>query len=218
MYQPSAFRETRDEALQDFMRVYPFATLIVHGEGGLSADHLPLLWEDGVLRGHIATANALALMDGAEVLVIFHGPQGYVSPNWYPSKHLTGREVPTWNYTVVHAHGKLKVLDDPVWTRDLLQRLTQLHEADEPNPWSLADAPNDYIDGLLNAIRGVEISVCRIEGKFKLGQNKSDANRRGVIDGLQRRARKDDHALRVMTEQTLTSTHCVSTGPVTHEQ
>ncbi|TAM14761.1 MAG: FMN-binding negative transcriptional regulator, partial [Rhodanobacter sp.] len=121
------------------------------------------------------------------VLVIFRGPHGYVSPNWYPTKHETGREVPTWNYAVVHVHGRLKVIEDATWLRALLERLTDRHEASEPAPWHVGDAPEDHIEKSLRAIVGIEIAIERIEGKFKLSQNHPERNRLGVIAGLRRR-------------------------------
>ncbi|WP_049621538.1 FMN-binding negative transcriptional regulator [Frateuria defendens] len=203
MVQPRAFRETRREVLEDLVRAYPFATVAVRTADGLAANHLPLELAGEVLRGHVARGNELAKLDGAPALAIFHGPEGYVSPNWYPSKHETGREVPTWNYAVVHVHGRLRVVDDAAWLRAFLATLTERHEAGEPKPWSIDDAPADHVDKLLRAIVGIEIAVERVEGKFKLGQNHPEANRRGVIAGLQRRHRGDDAALAALTAQTL---------------
>ena len=134
-------------------------------------------------------------MDGAEVLVIFRGPDGYISPNWYPSKQETHREVPTWNYAVVHVHGRLRVIDDATWLRQLLERLTDRHEAGLPVPWHVSDAPEDHIEKMLRAISGLEISIDRIEGKFKLNQNHPAANRAGVVAGLGKRAGRGDAEL-----------------------
>ena len=217
MYQPAAFRETRLEVLHDFIQAHPFASVIIHGDDGLVADHLPLRLSSACLQGHVAAANDLAQRDGAAVLVVFHGPHGYVSPGWYPSKHQTGREVPTWNYAVVQAHGRLRVIDDADWKRTFLQGLTAQHEASMPQPWSIDEAPPDYIAALLGAIRGIEITIDRIEGKFKLAQNKTEANRLGVIDGLRERALPLDMALAQMTAQTL-SVSSLSSGTSFHEQ
>lgn len=195
MYMPSSFKETRSELLQALMHDYPFATVVSHGEGGLAANHLPLELVGNTLHGHVARGNELARADGAEVLVIFRGPDGYVSPNWYPSKHETGREVPTWNYGVVHVHGRLKVTEDAVWLRQLLERLTDRHEAGQPKPWHVSDAPADHIETMLGAIAGLEITIDRIEGKFKLSQNHPAANRAGVVDGLRQRDARGDEAL-----------------------
>ena len=196
MYTPRHFRETRSELLQSLMRAYPFATLVTQAASGLSANHLPLeVAGDALLHGHVARGNELVQMDGAPVLVIFRGPDGYISPNWYPSKHETGREVPTWNYAVVHAHGRLRIIDDPSWTRGFLETLTDRHEADQPQPWHVSDAPADHIEKSLRAIVGIEIAVQRIEGKFKLSQNHPAANRAGVIQGLRQRDGDGDREL-----------------------
>ena len=195
MYTPSSFRETRTEVLHSLVHNCPFATVVTAGAGGINANHLPFELVDGVLHGHVARGNELAKLDGAEVLVIFHGPQGYISPNWYPSKQVTGREVPTWNYAVVHVHGRLRVTEDAGWLRELLERLTDRHEAGLPQPWRVTDAPADHIESSLRAIVGLEIAIERIEGKFKLSQNHPVANRRGVIEGLRERGAAGDAAL-----------------------
>ena len=202
MYLPRAFHETRIDVLHALMREYPFATLIVHGADGLAANHVPLeLVGDASLHGHVARGNELTRADGAQVLVIFHGADGYISPNWYPSKHETGREVPTWNYAVVHVHGRLRTVTDAAWLRELLGRLTDRHEAGQAKPWQVSDAPEDHIEKMLRAIVGLEISVDRIEGKFKLSQNHPDANRAGVLAGLGTRAGRGDAALADLMSQ-----------------
>lgn len=195
MYTPSSFRESRPQALQALIRAWPLATVVTASASGLVANHLPLEWVGGALHGHIARGNELARMDGAQVLATFHGPSGYISPNWYASKHETGREVPTWNYAVVHVHGRLKVIDEAAWLRRLLQTLTDRHEADQPRPWRLSDAPEDHIETSLRAIVGLEITVERIEGKFKLSQNHPARNRAGVQAGLRERGASGDAAL-----------------------
>jgi transcriptional regulator len=203
MFLPTTFNETRREVITDLMRAHPFATVIVQAAGNLAANHLPLQTDGDVLRGHIARGNELVALNGAPVLAIFHGPEGYISPNWYPSKHETGREVPTWNYAVVHVHGRLRVIDDAGWMRNFLRTLTDHHEASEPQPWFIDDAPSDYTEKLLRGVVGIEISIERLEAKFKLGQNKSTENRHGVIAGLQRRNCADDAALATLTHTTL---------------
>ncbi len=201
MYQPTHFRITDGEKLHALMRAYPFATVVTGGEGGLAANHLPLELVGGKLLGHVARGNELSQLDGAEVLVIFRGPDGYVSPNWYPSKRETHREVPTWNYAVVHVHGRLRTITDAAWLRQLLERLTTRHEAGQPEPWRVSDAPEDHIEKLLRAIVGLEISIDRVEGKFKLSQNHPDANRAGVVAGLGARAGRGDAALAELMSQ-----------------
>lgn len=195
MYQPAAFRETRVERIDDLLQACPLAALTVADGQGFAVDHVPLLRSGPVLRGHVARANPLAQRDGAPVVAVFQGPQAYVSPNWYPSKHETGREVPTWNYAVVHVHGRLRTTTDPLWLRALLTELTDRHEAGEPQPWSIDDAPADHTERLLGAITGIEIAIERIEAKFKLSQNHPPANRLGVVAGLRRRGRAGDAEL-----------------------
>lgn len=187
MYLPKHFAETRVEVLHGLIRDCPFATVVTNAADGLVANHLPFELVGNALHGHVARGNELARLDGAEVLAIFRGPDGYVSPNWYPTKQETHREVPTWNYAVVHVHGRLKLVEDAAWLRALLERLTDHHEATEPQPWRISDAPDDHIEKSLHAIVGIEIEIERIEGKFKLSQNHPERNRLGVIAGLRRR-------------------------------
>ncbi len=153
MYLPAHFEETRIGELHRLMRAYPLGILVTQGAAGLDADHLPFEFDaeagpHGTLRAHVARANPVCdpARDGAEVMVIFRGEDAYVSPSWYPSKHEFHRQVPTWNYQVVHAHGRLAIRDDEKYVRGLIGRLTRAHEAGEPAPWKMADAPRDYID------------------------------------------------------------------------
>lgn len=196
MYTPASFRESRTHVLQDLMRAYPFATVVANGASGIVANHMPFeLAGDAMLHGHVARGNELASMDGANVLLIFQGPQGYISPNWYPSKHETGREVPTWNYAVVHVHGRLQVIDDAAWKRAQLDALTDRHEAGQPSPWHVADAPVDHIEKSLKGIVGIAVTIERIGGKFKLSQNHPARNRAGVVEGLRQRDADGDAEL-----------------------
>lgn len=195
MYTPRAFVETREDELFALMREHPFATLVVAAADGIAANHLPMLMIDGKLCGHVAGGNELRGHDGAEVLAIFQGVQGYISPSWYPSKQATHREVPTWNYTVVHVRGRLRLIEEKAWLRRFLDTLTDRHEAGQPAPWHVADAPADFVDKLLGAIVGIEIDIESIEGKFKLSQNHPLANRAGVIEGLRQRNAPGDTAL-----------------------
>ena len=202
MYTPKHFVEARVEALHALIHAYPFATLVTHTAHGLTANHLPFELVGEVLHGHVARGNELTQRDGAEVLLMFQGPDGYISPNWYPSKHETGREVPTWNYAVVHVHGRLRVIDDATWLRRLLETLTDHHEAGRPQPWKISDAPDDHIEKSLRAIVGLEVTIERIEGKFKLSQNHPARNRAGVIAGLHERNGDGDAELAAwMTQQ-----------------
>ena len=201
MYTPKHFVESRVESLHGLIRAYPFATLVTRAADGLTANHLPFELVGEVLHGHVARGNELARLDGAEVLLVFQGPDGYISPNWYPSKHETGREVPTWNYAVVHVHGRLRVIDDATWLRRLLETLTDHHEAGQPQPWKISDAPDDHIETSLRAIVGLEVSIARIEGKFKLSQNHPARNRAGVIAGLRERDGDGDAELAAWMSQ-----------------
>jgi len=202
MYTPKHFVETRVEVLHGLIHAYPFATLVTRAADGLTANHLPFERVGEVLHGHVARGNELAQLDGAQVLLVFQGPDGYISPNWYPSKHETGREVPTWNYAVVHVHGRLRVIDDAAWLRRLLETLTDHHEAGQPQPWKITDAPEDHIEKSLHAIVGLEVAIDRIEGKFKLSQNHPARNRAGVIAGLHERDGDGDAELAaLMTQQ-----------------
>lgn len=192
MYLPAHFAVAEPEALHQLIQTHPLGALITQGERGLDADHLPFeldteSGEQGVLRAHVARNNPLwqAVPDGQEVLVIFKAADGYVSPNWYPSKQAHHQQVPTWNYAVVHAHGRIRVRDDARFVRRLLANLTRTHEAAEPAPWKMADAPRDYLEAMVQAVVGIEIEITGLVGKFKLSQNKEEADRQGAIDALQ---------------------------------
>ncbi|MGO9592518.1 MAG: FMN-binding negative transcriptional regulator [Steroidobacteraceae bacterium] len=191
MYVPEHFRETRIEVLRAFVERHSFGTLVAVTPEGITANHIPmqlLSGSDGpgLLRGHIARANPLwrLLEPGASVLAVFIGPDHYVSPSWYPSKHEHGEAVPTWNYATVHVKGHIRFIDDPGWLRTLVESLTDEHERQSVNRWRITDAPADYIAGMLRAIVGFEIQVSAIEGKFKGSQNRSAADRAGVAEAL----------------------------------
>lgn len=201
MYMPKHFAETRVEVLHGLIRDCPFATVVANTADGLVANHLPFELVGGLLHGHVARGNELARLDGAEVLLVFQGPDGYISPNWYPTKQETHREVPTWNYAVVHVHGRLRVIDDAAWLRRLLETLTDRHEAGQPQPWKVSDAPDDHIEKSLRAIVGLEVAIERIEGKFKLNQNHPARNRLGVIAGLRERDGDGDAELAALMAQ-----------------
>ncbi|TND59717.1 FMN-binding negative transcriptional regulator [Aeromonas dhakensis] len=194
MYLPPHFAVTDSETLHQLIRAYPLGALITHGEGGLDANHLPFEFdagegEHGVLRAHVARNNPLwqEVKDGDEVLVIFKAADGYISPSWYPGKQEHHKLVPTWNYSVVHAHGRIQIRDDARFVRRLLANLTRTHEAAEPAPWKMADAPRDYLEAMVQAVVGIEIEITGLGGKFKLGQNKEAADRLGAANALQER-------------------------------
>ncbi|KAB2967874.1 FMN-binding negative transcriptional regulator [Zoogloea sp.] len=210
MYLPTHFAEERPEVLQALMRAHPLATLVTLGTDGLVANSIPLLWSEGgqghgVLRGHVARANPLwrESRPDVEALVIFQGHQAYVSPSWYPSKAEHGRVVPTWNYAVVQARGALRCVDDETWLRVLLTELTAEHEHTRAAPWSMEDAPADYIGKMLGAVVGVELEIRELKGKWKVSQNQSVSNRNGVVAGLRQEGRRDsadDVAVRIPAE------------------
>lgn len=191
MYMPAQFEEMRVDVLHALVGAHPLGALVAAGAGGLDADHIPFEIAPpsegaplGTLRAHVARANPVWRRDGAEVLVLFQGPSAYVSPSLYEEKHAGGKVVPTWNYAVVHAHGRLRTVDDPAWLLPLLDRLTASHEAGRAQPWSIADAPRDYIDALLKAVVGIEIVIDRLQGKWKASQNRSHADRERIAAGL----------------------------------
>lgn len=190
MYVPDHFREDDLPALHAAIAAARLATLVTATAEGLMATPLPLLLAAdegrfGTLYGHLARANPQGrLAPVGEALIAFAGPEAYVSPAWYPGKAETHKVVPTWNYVAVHAHGPLEVFDDAARLRDLLARLTARHEAGRADPWSLADAPEDYIAAMLKGVVGVRIPIARLEGKTKMSQNKSAADRAGVAAGL----------------------------------
>lgn len=198
MYLPEKFAETRPEELFRLIREHPLGMLVTHTSSGLEANHLPFLLDEergtcGTLLAHVARANPIwrEVNDGAEVLVVFRGAQGYISPNWYPSKQETHRHVPTWNYEVVHAHGRIHVRDDEKFVRGVVARLTRAHEAGEPQPWKMSDAPGDYIAEQLSHIVGIEIELTRVEGKRKLSQNRDLRDFEGTVSALEERGRED---------------------------
>jgi len=192
MYNPASFSETRPEILEAAMAGHPLATLVTIGSGGLEASHIPLLYYRtetgfGVLRGHLARANQQwrNLVPASEALAIFSGPQHYVSPAWYPSKQEHGKVVPTWNYVVVHAHGALSLRNEPEWLLENVRALSDAHESSSEMPWQVADAPLEFIQNLLKAIVGVELTIHRLEGKWKVSQNRPIPDREGVVRGLE---------------------------------
>ncbi|MEQ1774848.1 MAG: FMN-binding negative transcriptional regulator [Burkholderiales bacterium] len=194
MYDVEAFREERVEVLHALIKAHPLATLVTTTAQGLEANHIPLLMDPepapyGTLRGHLARANPVwrTFNSDTEVLAVFQGAQGYVTPSWYPSKAQHGKVVPTWNYAVVHAHGLLNIIDDAAWLRKLVTRLTESQESPRDKPWQVTDAPPDYIDTMLKAIVGIEIPLSRLQGKWKLSQNRLPQDRHGVIEGLETR-------------------------------
>ena len=193
MYVPQHFEETRIEELYSVIREYPLGALVTQGAQGLDANHLPfeLDAKQGALLAHVARSNPLwqELRDGDDVLVIFRAGDAYISPNWYPSKHELHRQVPTWNYRVVHVHGKATVRDEERFVRGVVARLTRTHEgrANAEQPWRMSDSAKEYIDQMLTAIVGIEIRITRMVGKWKLSQNREGRDRVTAAEELRKR-------------------------------
>lgn len=200
MYLPNTFREDDLHTLHEMIRAHPLATLITAGHGGLLANLVPFTLvnggKNGILRAHVARANdqVSALSSGAETLVVFQGPEAYITPSWYVSRQEHGRVVPTWNYVVVQVSGTPRVIDDPEWIRAQINDLTTRQEGKRSTPWSVSDAPEAFISGQIKAIIGIEIPISRIVGKWKVSQNRSDADRHGVEQGLRTEGMSEDMA------------------------
>ena len=192
MYLPKHFEETRPEALHELIRAHPLGMLVTLNTAGLQANAVPFILDPdpaggpGILRAHVARANPLwrETRSDVEALVVFQGPQAYISPGWYPSKAEHGKVVPTWNYVTVQARGTLRAIDDADWLRAFVTRLTTRHEAVQARPWAVTDAPAEYIDTMLRAIVGIEIPLTALTGKWKVSQNRPAADRAGVVAGL----------------------------------
>jgi len=208
MYLPNHFEETRTEVLHQLMRERPLATLVTLGAAGLDANHIPFEIDAapapyGTLRCHVARANPVwrdHFLD-TEALAIFHGPQVYISPSWYETKKQSGEVVPTYNYAVVHAYGRLRILEDRAWLRGLVTRLTERFESASAAPWQVSDAPADFIDKQLGAIVGIEIAINKLVGKWKASQNRPVADREGVVKGLSESNDADSLALAALVRE-----------------
>ena len=194
MYLPELFAESRPDELQRMLRAHPLGMLVTHTASGLEANHLPFLLDtgrgvQGTLIAHVARANPIwtELQNGDRVLVVFRGAQGYISPNWYPSKQETHRHVPTWNYEVVHAHGVVRIHDDASVVRGIVARLTREHEATQPRPWKMSDAPADFLQEKLAQIVAIEVEIDRLEGKRKLSQNRDTRDFESTVEALEAR-------------------------------
>jgi transcriptional regulator len=188
MYIPAHFSIKNLELMHQIIHAHPLGVLVTMTPEGLDANHIPFELDAGrgVLTAHVARANPVWQQCGNEMdaLVIFRGEESYISPNWYPSKHEFHRQVPTWNYEVVHVHGRLVVQDTEKFVRGVVGRLTRKHEAIEEKPWKMGDSTPEFIDGMLKAIVGIEISITRMEGKAKLSQNREDRDRLNAAEVL----------------------------------
>ena len=207
MYIPRVNKEERIPVLHKLMEDQPFASLITMGSSGLFASHIPMVLDRsgamGQLRGHISRANTQwrDYTPSVEALAIFSGPQHYVTPNWYPEKQDTGKVVPTWNYVVVHAYGYLKIIEDAEWLMAHLASLTNIHEAGSTVPWKVGDAPADYIASQMKGIVGLEMTIERLEGKWKVSQNRSEQDRSGVAKGLTELNTAESLAMKALVER-----------------
>jgi len=207
MYLPEQHRVDDVAALHALMRARPFATLISAGAAGLMATHLPTVLKDdgpyGLIECHVARANPhwREFATGAEALLIFQGPEGYITPNWYASKAEHGKVVPTWNYAVVHAYGRAEAMDDVQWLRRHVGELTAQQERSEARPWEVTDAPDSYIAAMVRAIVGIRLPIARLEGKWKMSQNREIEDRKGVVAGLGARGEGEDTAIAEIVER-----------------
>lgn len=202
MYLPDHFAEQRVDLLHRLISEHSVGALVVSTAAGLEANHLPFELDAdpapfGTLRGHVARANPVwhQFTRGVEALVIFHGPQAYISPSWYPSKKITGEVVPTYNYLAVHGYGEIKIIHEREWLRALVTRLTDRFEANRAAPWRVSDAPAAFIDKQLSAIVGIEIPLTKLIGKWKVSQNRPAADRAGVVAGLSEQNDADSLAI-----------------------
>jgi transcriptional regulator len=210
MYLPAAYEERRPEVLRALVDAHGFATLVLADAHGLEVNHLPMLLDPargrhGALRGHVSRANPVVHRAPAatSAVAIFGGPEGYVSPSWYPSKAETHRVVPTWNYAVVHAHGTLRLHDDVEWLRAHVDALTRRHEGGREPEWRVEETDPGYREAQLRGIVGLELAIERIEGKWKLGQNRSEADRRGMLAGLEQQGDAASRALAALVRGSL---------------
>ena len=207
MYIPRANQEDRIPVLHQLMNDQPFASLITMGSSGLVASHIPMVLEQngamGRLKCHLSRANTQWRDHSPtiEALAIFSGPQHYITPSWYPEKEETGKVVPTWNYVVVHAYGLLKVIEDHEWLMAHLQSLVKVHESGSPVPWNIGDAPADYIASQIKGIVGLEMTIKRLEGKWKLSQNRPERDRQGVAEGLADLNTPESLAMKALVER-----------------
>ena len=206
MYIPRKYQQDDVNKYKELITQYPFATLITYTESGIEANHIPLILNHvngkDVLQGHIAKANPLwkNVSDKSKVLIVFNGPNCYISPNYYPTKKENGKAVPTWNYVTVHVQGAISFITDDKWNLDMVNNLTNHHEAQQPQPSSISDAPQEYIQRMLPAIVGIEIEILSMMGKWKVSQNQPDKNKQGVYAELSQLAQESENSVLQMAE------------------
>lgn len=209
MYIPKNFEQNDPTQLKEIISTHPFATLITHSESGLEANHIPFILnrsnDQDVLQGHLSKGNPLwkTLKNKSEVLVVFHGPNSYISPNHYPTKREDSKVVPTWNYVTVHIQGVMSYIHDTAWSMDMINNLTRQSEAGQLNPWSVGDAPKAFTQKMLSAIVGIEIAITSMKGKWKVSQNQSEKNQQGVVEGLSQQADTDAQKMAAIVKKQL---------------
>jgi transcriptional regulator len=210
MYIPKHHEATDTAALHGLIKSYPLGLWVTTSGGELLANHVPFLLQPerapyGTLVGHVARANPVwqQFATTQRSIVSFQGADAYITPSWYPSKHATGKAVPTWNYAVVHAHGMPRAIEDQDWLRAHVTQLTTVNEAGQALPWHVSDAPADYIDRMLTMIVGIEIPIDALVGKWKVSQNRPEADRVGVVAGLSERARAQDPTMATLVKSTI---------------
>lgn len=214
MYVPKNFEQSDIEVLHDLIVSHPLATLVTMSSNGINANHIPLhLVKDkgqyGALQGHVARANPLwsDLDNKVETLIIFQGPNSYITPSWYPTKQEQGKVVPTWNYVTVHAYGRLDVIDDPVWVKSQLELLTAQQEASFDKPWAVSDAPVEFTNKMISAIVGIEILITKLAGKWKVSQNQPALNQAGVVEGLKSLSNSEATKVAALVEKASQNAH-----------
>jgi transcriptional regulator len=210
MYIPRQFEEPRVDVMHALIRAQPLATLVTLSSGGLNANHIPLHLAEspgpfGTLQGHVARANPILsdLTNNTESLAVFHGPNAYITPSWYATKKESGKVVPTWNYAVVHAYGFLRIVDDAAWLRAQLETLTAHNESPFAEPWTVSDAPDEYIEKMMTAIVGIEMVITKLSGKWKVSQNQPAQNQAGVVAGLKASSLPDALAMAALVNAPL---------------
>ena len=217
MYLPPYHAQPDGAALRALIDAHPLGAWVCHGSDGLVANHIPFLLDrsrgsSGTLLGHVSRANTVwqQLQEDAQSIVLFQGPQSYITPGWYPSKSEHGKVVPTWNYAVTHVHGVARAVHDKDWLLRLLTRLTAANEALMPMPWKVSDAPADFIDRLLGAVVGIEIPIDRLVGKLKVSQDEALQDRQGTVAGLTALGTENATAIAALVKMAVDATNCES--------
>jgi transcriptional regulator len=211
MYVPKHFEEQDVGALQALIREYPFGAWVTTVDGALEVNHIPFLVDPakgkfGTLIGHVARGNPVwkSFSSAAESVVIFQGPQCYITPSWYKTKQETGKVVPTWNYALVHAYGTPRAIEDKEWLLNLVSTLTSSQESKRALPWLVSDAPSDYVGTMLKAIVGIEIPISNLVGKWKTSQNRAMPDQRGTVAGLKQQGDENSQAMAALVQRHVT--------------